>query len=219
MSTIVAVGSRVHCRRATRSAPEPEPEDMPSNYERIAALDGAYAIHVNSQDSQSDLFEDSSDEGELIAATPEGMFTDTSIIWFERVTGRANGLDATDDNGDDYTQVVVVVQRGDSTAHFRRTLRRLPDDWAWILINEDTQEWIMWGGPAAGTNNQVGTTVFLVPTYITEASAGTGTVVQAIAQSFSDGETLTAGRTFQNALQDSELVLALIPDTFRPTFA
>ena len=195
-----------------------EPQPQPSNYERIAALEGAFAIRVNTRRGPSDLFEESSDEGELLASTPEGMFDDMSVIWFEQLTGRTDGLDGTDDDGETYTKVAIAIGRGDSTADFGQAIDALSGDWAFVLTNERTQEWIMWpaDGGTLGTNGAI---VQIAPSFIDDANLGDRDT-QAIAESFSDGETLTAGRTFQNALRNSEVVLGLIPDIdFRPAFS
>ena len=118
-----------------------------SNFQRIAALPGAYALHFTAGGTHRTLFEKTPPHGAEIAHTPAGMFSDADVYWIERVRGVANGMGATDDSGNVYRKVQVELHRGGSNVDQNTFLVALSADWSWVLINETTDEWIMW--PAA----------------------------------------------------------------------
>ena len=189
------------------------------NYWRIAAFAGAYAVRFTASANHQDLFEVTPAEGTELEHTPGDMYTDDAIYWIERVRSAEDGAQAIGDDGVAYRKVWISFHRGDSTVSQQTFLNGLSAAWSWVLINTTTEEWIMW--PAASPGDAVAGFVryTVVPSFITDTSGRAVSDVDAIAQSFSAGETAAAAQTFQNALPGSELVVALIPSSsFRPSF-
>ena len=198
-----------------------------ANFNAIAALANSYAIRFNASPFVVDLYEFAPSDGELLNKTPASMFVDTTVHWIERVRSVDSAPTYTDNSGASYRQAYIALHDGASQAGLKNFLDGTPDstgavvtaDWSYIIINETTEEWIMW--PAFEPGNAGGSFVVwtVVPTYITDTGGLLSSAVQGIAESFSDGQTPGAAGTFQDALLNSELVVALIPNnTFRPTF-
>ena len=200
------------------NAAAPPPEPM-SNYERIAALPGAYAVRFNASPRQVDLFEVSPTEGAELEHTPAGMYTDPAVYWIERVRGMRNGIGGRDDIGAVYRQFFMVMHRGGSSVQQIDFLPPLSDEHSWVVINEATEEWIMWPANASQALGGGYVNYRVIPSYIVDTNDSNSAVVNAIAEHFSGGEDATAAANFQNALSGRELVVALIPNnSFRPSF-
>ena len=192
-----------------------------ANYNAIVALPGAYAIRFNASNAHQDYYEFNPAEGTLLNNFPAGMFSDTSIYWIERVRGTFDGITAVNDGGQSYVKVTIGFHRDNSTQDQDAFLSAMPDDASWILINETTEEWLMW--PANGSQGgQLGSGFVnyqVIPSYISDTSGLNVRDVQAVAEDFDGIVALIAGQVFQNGLINSELVVGLIPNnTFRPTF-
>ena len=204
---------------STLAAERPPAQEAQSNYRRIAAIPGAYAVRFIASLNHIDLFEVTPAEGTELDRTPATMYVDPAAYWLERIRSQENGAPGSDDGSNVYVKAYLALHRGASTVSQSAFLGALSAEWSWVLINETTEEWIMW--PAANPGNVGGGYVIytMIPTFIADTFGRASSDVDAIAQSFGDGETATAAQTFQNALPGSELVLALIPDnTFRPAF-
>ena len=192
-----------------------------ANYNAIVALPGAYAIRFNASDAHQDYYEFNPAEGMLLNNFPAGMFSDTSIYWIERVRGAFDGVTATNDGGQSYVQVVIGFHRDSSVVAQNTFLGAMSNDASWILINETTEEWLMWpaNGSAGGDLGSGFVTYQVIPSYIADTFGLGQRAVLAIAEDFDGIEPLIAGQVFQNGLINSELVVGLIPNnTFRPTF-
>ena len=190
------------------------------NYDAIAALAGSYAIRFTASGVHKDLYEYDPAEGTLLNKTPSSMFVNRAEFWLERVRSIFPPTTLEDDDNDRYSLVYLALHRGDSTVSYNTFLSGLTADWSFVFINETSQEWIMWPAEDPG-NAGGGFVVYTVqPSYIVDSRGTDFTSVEhAIAQSFSDGDTHGAARTFQGNLLDAEVVVALIPNnTFRPTF-
>ena len=192
-----------------------------ANYNAIIALPGAYAIRFNASNAHQDYYEFSPAEGALLNNFPAGMFSDTSIYWIERVRGTFDGITAANDAGQNYVKVAIGFHKGSSIVGQTDFLGAMPDDASWILINETTEEWLIW--PANGSQGgDLGTgfvTYQVIPSYISDTSGLNQRDVQAVAEDFDGIVPLIAGQVFQNGLINSELVVGLIPNnTFRPSF-
>ena len=188
-----------------------------ANFNAMAALTGSFVIRFNASDAHIDLYEFVPAEGMLLNNSPADMFTNTAVYWIERVRGNEDGIDATDTNGDAYVQFGLQLHRGTSTISQSTFLGGLSDDWSWVMINETTEEWIMW--PANTGRMGTGFAIYdVIPSFIND-SPSNDRQVNGIAESFLDGTTATAATGFQNGLLSSELVVGLIPNnTFRPSF-
>lgn len=189
------------------------------NYWRLAALPGAFAVRFTASANHQDLFEVTPAEGTELEHAPPGMYSDDAIYWIERVRSTENGVQAVDDAGVNYRKAAVSLHRGASTVRQDAFLGGLAAGWSWVLINVSTEEWIMWPGAPSGDVGNGFVNYTIVPTFIADTAGRASSDVDAIAQSFSDGETATAAQTFQNALPESEIIVALIPNnTFRASF-
>ena len=190
------------------------------NYDAIAALAGSYAIRFTASGVHRDLYEYDPAEGTLLNKTPSSMFVNRAEFWLERVRSIFPPTTLTDNDDDRYSLVYLALHRGDSNVSYNTFLDRLTADWSFVFINETTHEWIMWPAEDPG-NAGGGFVVYTVrPSYIVDSRGTDATSIEtAIAQSFGDGETHGAARTFQGNLLDAEVVVALIPNnTFRPRF-
>ena len=187
-----------------------------ANYAALAALPGSYVIRFTADTTGEDLYEYSPAEGTLLNHSPAGMFTDTLIYWIERVRSRG-AIVRTDDDGQVYASYAISLHKGDSTQNQRDFLPALSADWSWVLINETTQEWIMW--PANDGDQGGGYVEYqITPSFITETA--TDRQVPAVAERFIGGEGSGAVAAFAAGLPTSEVVVGLIPNhTFRPAFS
>ena len=192
-----------------------------ANYNAIVALPGAYAIRFNASNAHQDYYEFDPAEGMLLNNFPAGMFSDTSIYWIERVRGTFDGITAVNDGGQNYVQVSIGFHRDSSVVDQNTFLGAMPDNASWILINETTEEWLMWpaNGSSGGELGSGFATYHVIPTYIVDTFGLNLRAIPAIAEDFDGIVALIAGQVFQNGLINSELVVGLIPNnTFRPTF-
>ena len=187
-----------------------------ANYTALAALPGSFVIRFTADTTGEDLYEHSPAEGTLLNRSPAGMFADTSIYWIERVRSRG-AIVRTDDDGQVYASCAIALHRGGSAQNQNVFLAALSADWSWVLINETTQEWIVW--PANNGEQGGGYVEYqITPTFITETT-DSAKQVSAIAEHFIDGEGDGAVGRFAGGLPTSELVLGLIPNNaFRPAF-
>ena len=192
-----------------------------ANYNAIVALPGAYAIRFNASDAHQDYYEFNPAEGMLLNNFPAGMFSDTSIYWIERVRGTFDGQTGVNDGGQSYVKVAIGFHKDSSVVAQNTFLGAMSNDASWILINETTEEWLMWpaNGSAGGELGSGFVTYQVIPSYIADTSGLGQRDVPAIAEDFDGIEPLIAGQVFQNGLINSELVVGLIPNnTFRPSF-
>ena len=197
-----------------------------NNFNAIAALAGSYAIRFNASGVSQDLYEFSPVSGMLLNKTPESMFVDIAVYWIERVRGATGGISTFDDSGSGYSQILMIFHNGASTVAQNTFLNALSNDYSWIIINEDTEEYIMWpaNGQSAGPVSEGGefggsyVNYYVIPSYIEDTSGLHIRTVKAISEQFSGGEVNSSVVTFQNSLRNSEVVVALIPtSTYRPT--
>ena len=185
-----------------------------SLWERLVAHDGGSGniIDVTLDDpiaggnaTQHFVYEHTPSYGTLNQAHPAGMFTDPSLYWNERPRFNHNG------GGND--EYIVALHRGGSNVSQTVLLGGLSDQWAWYVINADTEEWVSWQAN------------------VINASGGAWLVYKAQNQLITNGiegirsydpVNVTSGHdafqwTFEGVTAGSRMLMALInSDTFEP---
>ena len=185
-----------------------------NNYKAVEQLNG-YAIDFLSNTTHTDLYEYSPAEGTLYHRTPSGMFSDTSVFWLERLRSAAEGIEDTDIDGEPFTKVSVGLHRGDSEVELSSWLAGLADTWSFVLVNEDTEQWITWRANVTRRSGRAFARYLVTPTFIEDRSffVNLGDV-RANDQSWTTNEETAS---FITSLTNSRLLLGLVPSgTFRP---
>ena len=114
-----------------------------SNFQRIAAFAGSFAIRFTASSVVRDYYEFDPAEGHTSGDDPAGMFTDDTILWIERVRGITT-VENFDDLNNVYSMLRLNFNRGGSTVDFDTFVGALGDEWSWVMINETSDEYIMW---------------------------------------------------------------------------
>ena len=192
----------------------PPPPVMQTLFERLVGVDGGSGnlIDVTLDDpiaggnaTQHYVYEHTPSYGTLNEAHPPTMFVDPSVYWNERPRFNHNG------GGND--EYIVALHRGGSSISQTVLLGGLPDQWAWYVINVDTEEWVSWQAN------------------VINASGGAWLVYKAQNQLITNGiegvrsydpVNVTSGHdafvwTFEGVTGGSRMIMALINDnTFEP---
>ena len=107
-------------------AAEPPAEEL-SNFDRIAAMEGSFAVRITAEDDATDYWEVSDNEGTLLESHPDDMFDNTAVFWIERFGYQTRGR--------------IRMHRGDSTVSFRNEIAT--SAYTLVIIDETDEEYMM----------------------------------------------------------------------------
>ena len=105
---------------------EPPAEEL-SNFDRIAAMEGSFAVRITAEDDATDYWEVSDNEGTLLESHPDDMFDNTAVFWIERFGYQSRGR--------------IRMHRGDSTVSFRNEIAT--SAYTLVIIDETDEEYMM----------------------------------------------------------------------------
>ena len=171
----------------------------------LAANATAYVIQVSTTDSYQDLFEVSDDEGTLEYHSPDGMYSDRSVAWIERL--RLSNPDSVNQR--------LNIHRGTSQVAWNTGLQDVfngpnndsaADNWVLYVIDITSERWVMIDMAGLGVQYGGGYMDFYSDSLI---FVGNSSNITSAAERSSFFRTLTSSR----------VVLAITPDrTYTPTY-
>ena len=176
------------------------------NFTGLASLSDTYVVQASTTANYADLYEHTPAEGTIEHFSPSGMFTDTSILWLERL--RINN-DTSDQS------MAIHLHRGGSSVAWDTDVCPLfdgadqnadtSDDWALYLITPDDEEYVVWYANATrGIGNCGGGFVNFDVDDLTVVRSETGS---------------SSVMEFVRALTDSRVIVAVSANnSYTPTF-